>query len=467
MGDKDKPELRMNLAAVKKVDPYAKDIIDTSSYVAFYTFNSEGNEWEKTNVEGPFFVYSRNAEPYHSIFVNNRLNTNSLVEPITADIDLLPQPPFLLYRNERTRIRGFWFNNLAECERIAELVGKLIASCKNDKMDSKKVNNIAPLTNVAMNNNIDIFSMLSKAQEDFNNSMTSSNPKADNSTITAAMPNPVNNQQLQQQQQPEVTSSVLNFFASAKPNPTDVPIFQRMLSNPVPVEQIEKQQRASPPAGTKKSPPMQKKQILKTHQQQQKQQQQHQKPNAPPGLTGLGNGNISGSIGSIDNGLRMMRMQSPNQQKHELGSSPLATFLSNSNIPPSKNMPQSVVAATGIAEIESRQKSVGINILRSKPEQSSAPVTTPNKPQLLLPSMFNSPPSSSSTTTQPLDIKTSTSTAFGNKLQNNILLPETKPEPLTQSQLLQAMSYLIKNDPEFVRKLHEAYLKSFTEMVSL
>lgn len=43
----------------------------------------------------------------------------------------------------------------------------------------------------------------------------------------------------------------------------------------------------------------------------------------------------------------------------------------------------------------------------------------------------------------------------------------TKPEPLTQTQLLQAMSYLIKNDPDFVRKIHEAYLKSFTEMVSL
>lgn len=45
--------------------------------------------------------------------------------------------------------------------------------------------------------------------------------------------------------------------------------------------------------------------------------------------------------------------------------------------------------------------------------------------------------------------------------------PVGKPEPLTQSQLLQAMNYLIRNDPDFVRKLHEAYLKSFTEMVSL
>lgn len=45
---------RMNLSAIKKIDPYAKEIVDSSSHVAFYTFNSEQNEWEKTDVEGAF-----------------------------------------------------------------------------------------------------------------------------------------------------------------------------------------------------------------------------------------------------------------------------------------------------------------------------------------------------------------------------------------------------------------------------
>jgi mRNA-decapping enzyme 1B len=40
-----------------------------------------------------------------------------------------------------------------------------------------------------------------------------------------------------------------------------------------------------------------------------------------------------------------------------------------------------------------------------------------------------------------------------------------RPEPLTRNQLLQAFNYLVKNDPEFVNKLHEAYVKSFSEMV--
>lgn len=127
----DQTELRMNLAAIQRSDPYAKDIINSSAHVAFYTFNTAENEWEKTDIEGALFIYRRNAEPYHSIFINNRLNTNSLVEPINGQIELQSQPPFLLYRNERARIRGFWFYNNSECDRIREIIAKLVEGCNN------------------------------------------------------------------------------------------------------------------------------------------------------------------------------------------------------------------------------------------------------------------------------------------------------------------------------------------------
>lgn len=57
-----------------------------------------------------------------------------------------------------------------------------------------------------------------------------------------------------------------------------------------------------------------------------------------------------------------------------------------------------------------------------------------------------------------------------NKLLPNVVQPDRKTnvslEPLTESQLLEAMSYLIRNDTNFVKKLHEAYLKSFAEKAS-
>lgn len=68
----DRTELRMNVAALKRVDPYVKDILETATHVALYTFNADENEWEKTNIEGALFVYSRNGEPYNSILIMNR-----------------------------------------------------------------------------------------------------------------------------------------------------------------------------------------------------------------------------------------------------------------------------------------------------------------------------------------------------------------------------------------------------------
>lgn len=286
-------ELRMNLAAIKRVDPYAKAIIDSSAHVAFYTFNADDTEWEKTDVEGAFFIYSRTAEPLYSIFINNRLNTNSLVEPIAGQLELQSQPPFLLYRNERSRIRGFWFYNKAECDRIGELVEKLIknggqngvASSErsssalkakqsiNQQQQSQnalraagnpqqvpKSNAQSSESNGAPASSVDIFTMLSKAQEDFNNAQSpaAKNPTARTPRGPATAPQPIPSQPPKQQhnhqqsipQAPTAAAadgtslSVKNFFAAAVPaTAKEVPLFQRMLSQPMSVDQLEKQHK--------------------------------------------------------------------------------------------------------------------------------------------------------------------------------------------------------------------------------
>lgn len=43
-------KLRMNLVAIQNVDPYAKEILDSSPHVAFYKFVN--SEWEKSEIEG-------------------------------------------------------------------------------------------------------------------------------------------------------------------------------------------------------------------------------------------------------------------------------------------------------------------------------------------------------------------------------------------------------------------------------
>lgn len=41
----DSADTRVNLAALKRVDPYAIEIVETGTQVAIYKFNSQLNEW--------------------------------------------------------------------------------------------------------------------------------------------------------------------------------------------------------------------------------------------------------------------------------------------------------------------------------------------------------------------------------------------------------------------------------------
>ncbi|EDW61156.1 mRNA-decapping enzyme 1B [Drosophila virilis] len=341
---------RMNLSAIKKIDPYAKEIVDSSSHVAFYTFNSEQNEWEKTDVEGAFFIYHRNAEPFHSIFINNRLNTTSFVEPITGSLELQSQPPFLLYRNERSRIRGFWFYNSEECDRISSLVNSLLLNKASNGQQS------GSLLAYSKSGSSSIFNMLSQAQKEYNAQLNCQSQAA--STVA---------------QSENVTSrNVLKFFESAKQATVEA---QLNRPQPLSVDQLEKQQRSVTP--------------IEAHCQ-----------------SAARDGELMGS------------------SKCPLSPFPTASTSSiarNTGKPISflrDESPASALLASAEAEKCLRRLLVG-----DKPDA---------KPALMPPTMFD--------------------------------VPSVKPEPeqpylpLNSTQFVQAFTYLIQNDKEFVNKLHKAYI---------
>uniref|UniRef100_A0A3Q3JN29 5'-(N(7)-methylguanosine 5'-triphospho)-[mRNA] hydrolase n=1 Tax=Monopterus albus TaxID=43700 RepID=A0A3Q3JN29_MONAL len=95
--------LDISLAALQRQDPYINNIVDVASQVALYTYNNRANEWEKTEVEGTLFIYTRLASPRHGFTIMNRLSMENLTEPITKDLDFQLQDPFLLYRNARCK----------------------------------------------------------------------------------------------------------------------------------------------------------------------------------------------------------------------------------------------------------------------------------------------------------------------------------------------------------------------------
>ncbi|CAK9812631.1 mRNA-decapping enzyme 1B [Anthophora plagiata] len=461
----DLTELRMNVAALKRVDPYVKDILETATHVALYTFNAVNNEWEKTDIEGALFVYSRNGEPYNSVLIMNRLNTKNQVEPVTQGLDLQLQEPFLLYRNSRCNIYGIWFYDKEECVRIGAMLNKLVKeSEENRKACSKPTVNVKKESGPNVNS-VDIFSMLSKAQKDFNINRNSSSsgggsardglnsksplvtPTVDN--VSGPLVAPLG---------PDVTSqSVMDFFAKAKVNtghfkagdqPTpggtvtseSKPLLARLMSHPAAhtVEHIEKQHRSITPQPATR-------------------QQSQTTP------TAILSANNAGSSTASNRSKRRIKATS---QQDSMISTPAS--LTQEIVSSMNENAADTNGTTGFLRIQSPTNASSSNSIN---HQASDIIGSSNSNPLA--SLF----SHASGTTASEDIITAP-TLSGRGSAPALIPPVmfaapsppeplTRPlEPLTRNQLLQAFNYLLRSDPDFINKLHEAYVKSFGEILS-
>uniref|UniRef100_A0A3Q3AUB1 5'-(N(7)-methylguanosine 5'-triphospho)-[mRNA] hydrolase n=1 Tax=Kryptolebias marmoratus TaxID=37003 RepID=A0A3Q3AUB1_KRYMA len=129
--------LDISLAALQRQDPYINNIVDVASQVALYTYNNRANEWEKTEVEGTLFIYTRLASPRHGFTIMNRLSMENLTEPITKDLDFQLQDPFLLYRNARCSNSKTILAGLPCSQKgtpLADFTGLVIIEFSNEKM---------------------------------------------------------------------------------------------------------------------------------------------------------------------------------------------------------------------------------------------------------------------------------------------------------------------------------------------
>ncbi|XP_021390706.2 mRNA-decapping enzyme 1B isoform X1 [Lonchura striata] len=169
--------LDISLAALRQHDPYISGIVDVASQVALYTFGHRASQWEKTDVEGTLFVYTRSASPRHGFTIMNRLSMENRTEPITKDLDFQLQDPFLLYRNARLSIYGIWFYDKEECQRIAELM-KNLTQQEQFKAQQGTGTGVSPMiVNSANNKEVDILRMLTKAKDEYTKCKTCSEPK--------------------------------------------------------------------------------------------------------------------------------------------------------------------------------------------------------------------------------------------------------------------------------------------------
>ncbi|XP_074553918.1 mRNA-decapping enzyme 1B [Halichoeres trimaculatus] len=176
--------LEISLAALKRQDPYINTIVDVASQVALYTYNNRENEWEKTEVEGTLFIYTRLASPKHGFTIMNRLSMENLTEPITKDLDFQLQHPFLLYRNARLVIHGIWFYDKEDCERVAQKMK--ILTQQEQALAQSQGGWLSPGGGRgeaggggggSEGKGVDIIKMLTKARTEFDKGQSTSEPK--------------------------------------------------------------------------------------------------------------------------------------------------------------------------------------------------------------------------------------------------------------------------------------------------
>ncbi|XP_042890846.1 mRNA-decapping enzyme 1B-like [Penaeus japonicus] len=157
----------IRLNSVRRIDPHVSHIVDSANRTALYTYEQGGESWAKTEVEGTLMVYSRVAPPHHMVTIINRLNKSNFIEPLTSACDIQVKPPYLLFRSAKGVIYGIWFSETEDVQRIATAIQDHM---KNDLPAAPQpAPNILddPAIAVAGAPGGDILSMLSRAHGEY------------------------------------------------------------------------------------------------------------------------------------------------------------------------------------------------------------------------------------------------------------------------------------------------------------
>jgi mRNA-decapping enzyme 1B len=438
-------ELNMNLKSLKKVDPYIVSIEAHSGQVALYKFNGGKQDWEKTQVEGTLFVYRREASPQYGFTIMNRLNIDNLVEPVTKDLDFQLQTPFLLYRNHANDIFGIWFYVEAECEKVGKKIEDLVKVVTEEQKVKQETNN-------AKGGNLQ---QLFKNAEASKNKTSSGNSDVSGKNLLRLLsgqdagssgPQPIMEGITPTSEKP--TNSVKDFFAkavsstesssaftsvpamfSAPPLPngvpgvpiTAMPISQGLAMGAVPVGGY---QMLPPPGVAGPANPLQRLmsnpgihsvESIEAEQRKSVSPNQDQVNTLPPGLA------------ITPNTKKMNALESDLKQKLHIGSSGASVTINNNSI----NHRFAPVKVKELQEEESDSR--GVKLLSPEAFSSGRPTQSPS-PSLV---------------------------------KNGVSPPTTNQvTPLTQPQLVEAITFLMENDPEFVQKIHQGYVMSLNRKLT-
>mmetsp|Transcript_44942 Transcript_44942/g.90672 ORF Transcript_44942/g.90672 Transcript_44942/m.90672 type:complete len:219 (+) Transcript_44942:90-746(+) len=126
----EQPRFKGMLESLQLQDPEITQIIVYSKFVVAYLLQQDGVNpgWRKANIEGPVYIVRRRSLPHFQLLVKNQLHMDDLLDSLHPDWELDCQKNYVFYKIQDTtkRIRGLWFHDDAERQKIEAMLEKTL-----------------------------------------------------------------------------------------------------------------------------------------------------------------------------------------------------------------------------------------------------------------------------------------------------------------------------------------------------
>uniref|UniRef100_A0A0N4Z457 mRNA_decap_C domain-containing protein n=1 Tax=Parastrongyloides trichosuri TaxID=131310 RepID=A0A0N4Z457_PARTI len=122
--------IEKSYSQIRRIDSTVESVIALSKYTAVYDFVN--GTWVKTDIDGPMFVYKRNAKQEFGICIANRTSTPDFIETISYNLRLKFKPPYILAYFPSGKIKGLWFYDSSQCSKIYNVMQRLIEKCSQE-----------------------------------------------------------------------------------------------------------------------------------------------------------------------------------------------------------------------------------------------------------------------------------------------------------------------------------------------
>eukprot|EP00924_Labyrinthula_sp_SR-Ha-C_P001681 maker-scaffold_18-snap-gene-6.2-mRNA-1 protein AED:0.00 eAED:0.00 QI:28/1/1/1/1/1/2/148/201 len=125
---------------LRKIDELVTGVIAEASHVVIYRLN-KSQTWEKEGIEGRLFIAKRSDSPNYGFYVLNRVGEDDLAQYFDNKFEFEDKSEYLIYGNS-DGIRGIWFSNPEEREKIRIEFKNICDEIRNPKPKEEKQKSI-------------------------------------------------------------------------------------------------------------------------------------------------------------------------------------------------------------------------------------------------------------------------------------------------------------------------------------